>query len=1266
MSSYKKSKKTSSKSSDKYLTGDDYQHIPEAERMMKLEMYTGSKKQKPREEWLYNFETNFIEKKVIMIPECVERCFLEPLTNASDNVGRSRRFGIDPGKINVMMTPTTITIENSGVPIPVEYKQENEMYVPELIFGVPGSSSHYSEETRHEAGVNGLGVKLTNVFSKFFELSIYDPIRKKSYYQQWNGTMLDGREEPIIRPYKEKESLVRVKFKLDFGHFHYKDEMAPEELYSLFARHCADISFTSKIPVLFSYVTEEFKDTDEFTELEFVIPGPRDYAYLYFGDGVDNSIVHYEWPKGTKPKYHQDGRQSTKDLKVVPLVEMCVIDTPDNSENISFVNSMMTRDGGVHVETALKSVSDHIVKFINGNETSDGLNITLKHVRPNISLVLSVRVQNPGFSGQTKNKLVDPNPFSPKIHVPEKVIKNVEEWEMIKHLKAIVEAKKSALLSKSDGKKRNNVYTKNGQDANEAGNKKSDKCTLYIVEGLSASSYPKKLIDLMENGRDYCGILPVRGKFLNVMRARADKIAKNTEVRELKQMLGLEEGVDYTKEENLKKLRYGRVVIMADSDDDGKHIIALLLLYFHCRFPSLLQIGYVYNYMSPIIRVIKGKKKLKFYTFSEYNKWYHKTKDANKYKTIYFKGLGRTTDRQIKEDFGNQRVIKCLYDDYAPETIKLAFSKEKNHERKAWLAHFSNILDVNVIEEQPISEFLNTELIKYGLLGLKRAIPAITDGFKDSQRKAMWGMFRIWNNNKLGKIKIGNKNYQEMKVARIATSSAEETNYHHGEKSLEGTIVAMAQDFTGSNNLPYFDREGQFGTRDLGGKDAADARYAEAKPEWWVPYIFRREDLPILTMRTDEGKMVEPETFYPIIPNVLINGCNGIALGYSTFVPNHNPLDILSWIKSRMHDKPLPSLKPWYRGFQGTIEIIDRRAKKDIQKDKNLDDIPEPKNTPVIVKPSKKKKISSNDNNKRSSSSSEDENKVSVEDGDDFLVQDENAKYFQEIEEYARNYQEEKGRPLYSLVSKGEFYTNRNGKIIVTELPIGRWTHPYYMWLMKLREEKKLRNIRNVSKSNVPGFEISGFQDIASYKSLNLQSQIGMSNMVLLDLEGRPRRFDTVEEYLETFYEHRLEIYGRRKSHMLEEWTKMLDTLSLKRKFIQVILDEDLIIHQRDKKDIYEDMDRLELPHELLTKTSINKLTQNEINKLDQEIKEIESDIETLTNTEPKILWEAELSEFELAYRKHYKIPCRGQKLSMKVKFHNNTHEQDEDDEEDL
>jgi len=1250
--------------SEKFLTRDDILHLSEAERMMKLEMYTGSKKQKPREEWWYNLSKESIEKGIITLPECIERCFMEPLTNASDNVHRSRRWGVKPGHLYVYMSPSRIIIENKGTPIPIEFKEEEGMYVPELIFGVPGSSSHYNESVRHEAGVNGIGAKLTNVFSNRFEVEIDDHIRKKSYTQVWNGMGLEGREDPQIEVYRGKESRVRVTFDLDYDHFGYEDGRAPEETFCLFARHCADISFTTKVPVHFEYNLFEDDEGAKKT-IEFELGHPKDYARLYFADAVENSFLHYEWPKGTKIIKKEDGRQVSRDPNIIPLVEMCVIDTPDASENISFVNSMMTRDGGVHVEAALKSVSDHIVNFIN-TDKGDGLNITLKHVRPNISLVLTAMVENPGFSGQTKNKLSDPNPFIPRIKISKEEIQPVMEWSMIQHLLAILEAKKNALLSKSDGKKRRNISTQNGRDANEAGKRKSSQCTLYIVEGLSASSYPKKLIDNMENGRDFCGILPIRGKFLNTRKAKVERIAKNKEIAELKKMLGLVEEMDYRDPKNFKTLRYGKVVIMADSDDDGKHIVALLLLYFHCRFPSLLQIGYVYNYLTPIIRVVKGKRSHKFYTHSEYESWKLRNKNFSNWKHIYFKGLGRTTDAQIEEDFHDQHVIHCLYDDYAPETIELAFAKEMGDERKAWLAYFSDAHGEEVVEEaQPISQFLNTELIKFGLLNLRRAIPCMMDGFKDSQRKVMWGAYQIWNTEKVGKIKCGNATYKEMKVARIAADAAGKTNYHHGERSLENTIVAMAQDFTGSNNLPYFCRDGQFGTRDLGGKDAAESRYAETKPEWWIPYVFRREDLPILQLKEDEGEKVEPVCFYPILPVVLINGCNGIATAYSTFIPNHNPLDIVQWLKCKIQDKSLPELKPWYRGFSGSVEVVDRRARKQRQKRKNR--------TPLLIEePAGKSKNLSLPSPAPIESISEEEENLeddlpsvpslsSFVDGESDECEEGGEKdyngpsFIKDIQEHVREFKEETGRPLYSMITKGDFYTNEKGQIVITELPIGKWTHPYCKWLEKLRDEYKIiKDIRDLSKSNNPGFELTGYKDIPCYKSLRLKSQHGMSNMVLLDIDDKPHRYDSVYDYLEAFYEKRLYYYGERKIYVLSSWNNKIAELQERRRFIRAIISKDLIIENRLREDIYRDMDEMHFSHELVS-IGVIKFSEDEIVSLDGKIEDLQRDIVTLESTPPEKLWLRELQDFERQYRKHYKIATKGDKLRFKMKISKQT-----------
>jgi DNA topoisomerase-2 len=836
--------------------------------------------------------------------------------------------------------------------------------------------------------------------------------------------------------------------------------------------------------------------------------------------------------------------------------------------------------------------------------------------------------------------LTDPDPFIPKIKISKEEVKVIESWNLIHHLKAILEAKRNALFSKTDGKKKTNLTLKYGIDANFASEpRKAHLCTLFISEGKSASQYTSKWIDNMENGTDVCGILPVRGKFLNVLRANDEHILANKEIEELKKMLRLEEGMDYSNPENLKRLRYGRVVIMADADDDGKHIVALLLLYFHRFFPSLLHIGFVYNYLSPIIRVMKGRNSKKFLTFGEYEKW--RKRNLKTYKTWtprYFKGLGSSTDEEIKEDYNDPKIVKCIYDDYAPYTIRLAFSKQYKDQRKAWLAKFGLAAETELVaDDQAISEYINTELVKFGMLSLTRAIPKLNDGFKESHRKVIWGALKVF------KVKCGAK-YRSMKVERFAGEAATYTNYHHGGISLQGAIKGMAQDFPGANNLPYFARIGQFGSRKEGGKDAAHGRYIETYPEKWLPYVFREEDLPLLNIKEDEGIQIEPETFYPILPMQLINGAQGIAIGSSTFIPPHNPLDIVNWLKCRINGKELPELVPWFRGFSGTVTVIDRR--KEAKKKKTA------KRTPLdIEKPANKVSLRIMDGavvlNREEESDSEETPPIEDADNEEEdLIPD----YAEELEDYVRKYREEKGQPSYALITEGKYHVDRKGEIVITELPIGRWSVPYYHWLQKLRELKMVKKIKNKSKTNSPGYVLVGFTPIPSLKSLRLRSQLPMSNMVLLDERNYPKRYDSVEEILEAFYVQRLEIYEKRKAYLIDQMEKNIPKLENKRAFIiAVAVDETLVIQNRPKKDVEADMNEMGFDKELL-RTAVSKFTQDEIESLTKEIEDLRKSIEKLKDTPPESIYLLELQEFERVYRKEYNLNSKSNKIKLNKK----------------
>jgi DNA topoisomerase-2 len=162
-----------------------------------------------------------------------------------------------------------------------------------------------------------------------------------------------------------------------------------------------------------------------------------------------------------------------------------------------------------------------------------------------------------------------------------------------------------------------------------------------------------------------------------------------------------------------------------------------------------------------------------------------------------------------------------------------------------------------------------------------------------------------------------------MKVAQLSGYISEKTSYHHGEASLQGTIVGMAQNFVGSNNLNLLHPSGQFGTRLLGGKDAASSRYIFTYLEEWNRNIFRPEDDPILNYLNDDGQPIEPEFYVPIIPMVLVNGAQGIGTGFSTTILQYNPVQLIDNILLMMETKSIKEMLPYYRGFKGKVEKAD-------------------------------------------------------------------------------------------------------------------------------------------------------------------------------------------------------------------------------------------------------------------------------------------------------------------------------------------------------
>ena len=475
-------------------------------------------------------------------------------------------------------------------------------------------------------------------------------------------------------------------------------------------------------------------------------------------------------------------------------------------------------------------------------------------------------------------------------------------------------AKQTQQLKKTDGSKSSRVSgISKLDDANHAGTRQAHKCTLILTEGDSAKALAVSGLSVV--GRDYYGVFPLRGKLLNVRDASLKQVMDNEEISQLKKIMGLQHGKEYP---TVDSLRYGRLMIMTDQDYDGSHIKGLIINFFDVFFPSLLRIpGFLIEFITPIVKATSGtgnrKKEVAFFTIPEYETWREANDNARNWTIKYYKGLGTSTSAEAKAYFSKldlHRKVFASCEQEGRQLIDLAFSKKRADERKDWLRSLQvgTFIDHSAAEIT-IPDFVNKELILFSMADNIRSIPSLVDGFKPGQRKVLYGCF---------KRKLKN----EIKVAQLAGYVAEHSAYHHGEQSLAMTIIGMAQDFVGANNINLLEPLGQFGTRLQGGKDAASSRYVFTVLAALSRVLFNENDDALLKYLDDDGQSIEPQYYVPVVPMILVNGSDGIGTGWRSSIPNYNPRDIVNNLRLMLRGEEPQTMHPWYRGFRGSTEQI--------------------------------------------------------------------------------------------------------------------------------------------------------------------------------------------------------------------------------------------------------------------------------------------------------------------------------------------------------
>lgn len=834
---------------NEYIKLDPREHV-----LLKPSMYLGDTS--IREEENYIFKDNKIVKEVINWSPALYKIFDEIIVNAYDQSIRDTSLS----HIKVSIDKKYIQVKNDGIGIDISMHKIYKVYNPELIFGNLMTSSNFSQdEKRITGGTHGLGAKLTNIFSKKFEVIVRDKEKNLEYHQIFKDNMTII-EKPTIKKYDGNKGMVSIKFYPDFKRFGLT-EISDDHI-MLFTKRVYDLTGLTNKKI---YLNEKQIDINSWSG----------YLKLYGDNFIPYSCNKY-WSLG---------------FKIEP-----------NGYQISFVNGIFTNKNGKHME--------HIIDQIYEKYSKSFKDISKKWIKNNFTIILKTSIINPSFNSQTKEELMTPiSKFGITCVLDAKFYKLVD----IEQIKELMKGSQLDTFAKTDGNKKSKIKgIPKLEDANYAGTQKSNECTLILTEGDSAKATAISGISSIKNGRNYFGVYPLRGKLLNVRDASMNQISNNMEISDLKKILGLKTGVVYN-EKNLSSLRYGSIMLMMDADEDGSHIKGLVINFLYYFYPSLLQMDkFLKVLVTPVVKATKSNNILTFNNLSSYSAWKDNIDDLNKYKIKYYKGLGTSTSKEAGEYFSgldkHLQYIKSDTKQHPHPQLDLAFKKKETDNRKEWLRQYNRDDRIEFIPNMEISikDFVNLELKHFSNYDNIRSLPSIADGFKPSQRKVIYGCLKKNLN-------------EEMKVAQLSGYIAEHTSYHHGENSLIMTIINLAQDFVGSNNINLLMPNGQFGSRLAGGKDHSSARYIFTQLNPIIRLIIRKEDNGLLEYLDDDGFKIEPKNYYPVIPLILVNGADGIGTGFSTFIPNYNIKDLIDIIMEKLDNKKPKKLEPYYHNHKTKI-----------------------------------------------------------------------------------------------------------------------------------------------------------------------------------------------------------------------------------------------------------------------------------------------------------------------------------------------------------
>jgi DNA topoisomerase-2 len=853
----------------------------------------------------------------------------EPLVNAIDQYSTYPTL-VNRISVDYDLKDGCVTIENNGPGIDVKRVDtihDGSIFKPQACFSQFLAGDNFKDDAdKVVGGRNGLGATVTNAFSNIFTIETFDTKTKQLYKQTFKNRLLEI-EEPVITKldkkaidllstYKQK-GFTKISFTPDYmalGYPKYNEKYGNiiKKIIE-FRVHQTATFVNKKIGNKSANHCSVFLYGEEITEPQFPV-----FANMLLNNeyGTYNTTL--------------TGKNSKFDMDV------CIGISDGKLKQNSLINGISINKGGTHI----KHICNEIIRLVKPNVeaalASNKIKFNQNLVLNNLHIITkcSIAVNELQFDSQSKEEVSSKIDIFKDFKFKESESKKI--WAFLEpHIMASILGKiqDTAKTKVTRGK----IMFTQGNDAKFAGDKKKASLTgLVIAEGNSALSLMERGINhkKTELDRDYYGTWSIQGvppnarKEIKIIydkinkknkRIRNAKLQNNKRFNELVKIIGLDYEKSYTVDTpegdtEMKTLRYGCVIVATDADTDGKgQIFGLIMNFFALFWPDLVKRCFIKRFNTPIVRAYpKNVKEVvqQFYTIHAYDNWIKEKFGGDnelatiKYRIKYYKGLGGNDENEILPTFSNftEKLNIYEYDDEANNNLEIFFGKD-TAPRKEILStpvQLENIINCDKTYKITVTDFLKTDVKEFQRDNIIRKLPYMVDGMVPSRRK-------VFFTARLNK----SMSTKETKVVNFTGEVISKTGYTHGDASLSGTIIKMAQRFVGAKNLPLLIGVGQFGSRLLGGNDAASPRYIYIKYNKDLGNaLFPPQDDYLLKYMFEDGERVEPEYYVPIIPMGILENMQLPATGWR--------------------------VKIWARDFKGVMKNVKRLVNCEITKCKKL------------------------------------------------------------------------------------------------------------------------------------------------------------------------------------------------------------------------------------------------------------------------------------------------------------------------------------------